>query len=677
MKRFLSAFVLVLASLLPSQDQGVNEVRVVNLATHDRYDVVTTVLPWKQGAYRGEPLRVQHGAVQGHQLGAAWPDGSHRYTRVHLPVKLKAGKLGDPTYYTAVVRRASATDRSSLRAFEFTEELHQGLLGLHLSVNGTRLVPTELLETGPQALSIKCRSRLGDSPLWATLIVSARSKCSHVRFWLHVGCSTPTDPATTFDVPEIKFVVNGAAVAVFHDRRLPGYSHTAGETHITLTHAAKWADGQSQMIAGRLLFDVNPAEQQIPVLAVATTWPESGAYGPFGVVPTPPVKITKRFLVDRVSADYRKHVDDPWAPSVHGLDRFPGRTGDQPPFGVVAHVLPANGFPSILYSIQRSVYQEACRPVFFREADGSMFEFRKHKNIHLWYRSVFRTSPDMLGKARAPGSKDFLHGFIGQDREHDVETCEQEYALLTGDLGALELRGCMIETALAAYNTKSGNPVIDGAGAPRSIGRGLQTLCWDYLLSGRDDVRRTIDARVRMIEQTWVGKDTGPLKFFQILGPDGRNLGGKMPFAFFWQDFIAIRGLAAAWHTTGNQGAYDVAMACGESLVPVLSATNGWDVPKNIGQPNAVWINGRWTGVGVMPMPVLGGPPVVEYFGGYKEWILPGVIWVGQHSKKAAVQEKARQFRAHVLSLYQSGPARFEAARLEKRWRVARWNAMR
>lgn len=686
----------------PTSQRVANSIRIVNLTSHARRDVVTTVLPWKRGQYHGEPLLTERDILQASQLGASWPDGSHRYTRVHVPVELPAGGPGHPAYRD--IRITTAPPLVQPTEFEWPPALLAGLRSMRtaLAVGDSELVfrPSAVLESGHSVLSVKCVGRVPGTPIWAVLALSVRSGCDHVRWWLWYGASDPRDESTTWELPAVRFRVRGAAVSVWHSAaKVRGYEHAGGTTAITLDRGGRWGEGQSQMVAGRLQFLAKEAtelarstfraESELPALAVAKTWRDSGAYGPFGVVPESPIPLDREAVVRLATEDYAKHADHPWAMNIHGLDPFPGRTGDQPPFGVTAHVVPAHGWPSILYSIQRSTYQEACRPIWFREADASIFTYANHPRIHLWYRVPFFTSPDSLGKARTitRADKRAPHGapeWIGMDREHDVQTSEQEFALLTGDLGALLMRGALIESSLATYTTTSGNPTIDGTGAPRAIGRGLQTLAWDYLLSGREDVRRTIDARCDRVAWAWPGRTAnGPLRFLGINGKDGRNLGGRTEFGFLWQDFIGVRGLAAAHSVTGNESAREVAYSCAKSLFALVKDAHGvnWNVPKAVAQPGARWTPNGWVNVGkVPPMPIEGGPPVIEYYDAYQEWIWPGVDWLGLEAERrgeTALAKRCMDYRVFMLEKWTTGPAQWAKARLAKRWRLMRWGAVR
>jgi hypothetical protein len=114
-----------------------------------------------------------------------------------------------------------------------------------------------------------------------------------------------------------------------------------------------------------------------PVLA-ATPWRDSGAYGPFGLVPGPPSWLAGDAMRQAFGTRHTRFVDSsttprgPFANLPFGLARTPGQTGGQADFGVLKLApVAATGLPSFLFEVEPSVLQEACRPVHFFEADAT------------------------------------------------------------------------------------------------------------------------------------------------------------------------------------------------------------------------------------------------------------------------------------------------------------------
>lgn len=602
--------------VLVSRDTGtvVAQVAVANLSRWPRREIVRTVLPFARGTYQdGDVLALAGRAVQVERLGATWPDGSWRHAVVHLPMTRFAG--GEARRVLDITTGGPA----SVEPFRYSKAVASGAgafrIGLH--VDGTRITAQRWVEVQTGHLTRTWRAVAhggGGSPFWIDVLLVARSGLDHARFWVQYGTSDESVTDLMWEVPgPIELAVTGPIVSVYHVAAKVRSSRTQGSTTlIDLGTHGRWAEGQSQCVSGVLLFrggsdtKTLAAEAEIPLLACGIGWSGSGAFGPWGVVPEGTAPRDLAHARQMAVADYAQHTSDPWGRPVHGLSTKVSDTGAQHSFGTAKFTREAHGWPERLYSLERSILQEACRPSHRRNADGSPVTYSKRPKVELWQGLVDdRISRDMMGKTRTYNifndGRTSARGEVWSCRDgehHDVNT-PTYYALLTGDPWARIECDHLVELWSGEMRVGGAtSPILNSAGAARKTGRTLQAGTLLYLVTGRQDIADRIAKRVEIVKRDWAGAGTSPVRPLVTRQPYGGNLDGKTPFWMPWQEALALPGLDAVDAVWGNATAVQMITDVGDTLMRF----GIWRKPANEPWPDSVsrWgevpQDGRWTG---------------------------------------------------------------------------------
>jgi hypothetical protein len=575
-----------------------------NLAPFARAEGVAVVVPFASGSCPGTPaLHVPDAATCWQPFGARWPDGSWRQAlclfRVALPAlgetslalvpgappELPAGDIAMPA---AKVEIVATVGGNTVRA----EPVRVG----DLEANALRRVELR-------------RARVGDTGLLAELIVTAWRDQPHAQADVAVFFSDPRLPAMQCDVGELAVETTGMALVLRHAGRLgmePTF--TRDGSRIVLLRNQPLGDGQGLRRTGVLLpplrgdeklDDTTKAAAIAPLLG-ATSWRESGAFGPFGRVPEIPVWLhgdALRAYFARCHRDFAAHDrpgGDPFGVFPHGLQRMAGQTGDQADFGIVKlPLVAASGIPSQLLEVELSVLQEACRPVHFFEADGAPVDPAAHPDWIVWSGRTHwhgGVSKDRLGKP-VPEPRYETHGWTGKDREHWSSNYLGAYALLTGAHWAR--RELENEARLyLAGQTLDPSRSTSNAGAARGGGRTALAASWNLLVTGDAKLRARMDERMDQVYFVqWAGRDLPPdhVRPMSVCLPDARMLEGKYKYWNPWQDAIAAMGFAAQHRVTGNAHARTLAEALATNVVRF-----GWRLDGSVNEVAMVqrWMDG-------------------------------------------------------------------------------------
>ena len=510
--------------------------------------------------------------------------------------------------------------------------------------------PWELIDEGHLVTAFRTRGRVQGLPMWAELTLEFGSTLNHVKWWLHFGNSDTTDSRVRHQIPVANFVIGGEnIVGVVHNANtkvLNVMRDNRQRTRITVTNAGLWGDGESQALSGVLLFlgedlDTLVAESLWPIAAVATTWPESGAFGPWGYVPEPPAGFGWEQQIARTVDDLRAfRASDPWQVGPHSCAKDPSQTGDQPDFSALMLTAEAHGWATRLLAVKKSIYQEACRPTHLRNADASPMVLSKIKNLHFWNNQVFHvTSPNKLGKETQPSN---VHGFHGHDRQHYSINYLTLYALLTGDRWAVsecEHHAELWQAAMPAHMT--GNPVIDGMGAARGVGRTLHAASLLYLVTGRQDLAQAVAFRIGIIEHGWRGRNTSPRRPLSVNPPDSRNLNGLFPFTMPWQEMIGARGLDAAARVFDDERADDIAK------IVSVNGLNFGVVKQELRYTGVKALRWKQGGAALTPVELLLGR---ETFSPYLLWEAPGMVVARRSTSSGELKAKADAAIAQLLA---------------------------
>lgn len=680
MKRLL--IFALLATALPAQppnaaDAPVGGIQIKNITPFARRDVVTTVLPFAEGTYRGEPLKLTSGPYAGRQLqsapmGARWPDGSVRFARVYVPVDIAAG---------TVANRSVAIGQGTQVPFQWDPAVSAGAgrLSIALKVGSSllRFGPWELLENGPSVNVWRARGRVPGTPFWADVWLEFGSNLPFARFWLHYGDSDPTDPEVLHHVGEVRLIVTGPGVMLRHEVDKVSDRRTVGDlTSLQIEPGSRWCDGESQAMKGILLFaggnlGTGLAILQWPTFAMADSWESSGAFGPWGYLPGLPPNETPQSAGRRAIRDYRSHRTGPWAWPVLGCLPGPNTTGDQMDFSAMVCTAEAAGIAiERMHAVERSVLREACRPTHYRNADGSPLQTSKIANLTLWHgRPHWRSTIEKLGKSRqvtaADPHRERNMAWWGHDREHWSVNYLTTLAMLTGERWAIEECHHKCELWLSEVRVRSRSPGLNGMGAARDVGRTLQAGSMLWLVTGRDDMRTRIFERITVVENSWVGRNVSPHRPAVRRNPDGRNLGGLYPFAMPWQQAIGTVGLDAVAQTFGDTRARTLADLWALNVA-------GFGIFPKAGRLQAAkaveWRGGQWDGwqeydpqAELVTAP---DPNVVEFYDPYMTWMQPGLV-IAQRAAEAAGDPTLAQKARDALATRGNG------------WRSWEWRAIR
>ncbi len=575
----IAAFVAPLLFLLslPAQDP-VASVHVVNLAGQPRSSIVTTVLPWAQGEYYGQSLSVAGTALDVRQLGASWPDGSWRYARTHVPVRVEARSR---------VLVPVSRDTAAPTAFRWTQSVAQGAAKLRIILRvgaaAAAFGAWQPIENGNLVKAWRSRIRVPGTVVWGECVLEALSGHDLARAWISFGDSDPRDPALSHALPAIELEVAGAHPVVRHGQtKVLAASFAGNAIRMRVCRPATWADGESQTLHLSLLFPTTDwqtaeAERTVPLLAVADGWAESGAFGPWGYVPESS-RVDEAEARRRATADYRAiPIGDPWAAALLGNAPYAGQPGDQTDFSSVVMTMAAAGQPHRLYAIDWSVRQSACRPTHLRDETGAPVLMSQDPDILLWdCRPDMRITRNRLGKEPGPSKG---HGaWQGHAVSHYSINYLATYALLTGDRWALSEIDHHCETWLGMVRVNSGNTVLDSMGSARTVGRTLQVGTWLYLLTGRQDIAERLRARVALTAEQWVGRTSSPVRILAVEPKKGSMLDGRWAGWKPWMEAIGVRGLDAVAQVLGDETAADLSRHVARTVATwgIWQTESGW-----------------------------------------------------------------------------------------------------
>ncbi|MFK7740054.1 MAG: hypothetical protein AB8H80_06985 [Planctomycetota bacterium] len=566
----------------PSKRAG-REIVVQNLAPFGRSQIASVVVPFAQGI-AGEPpeLSIDDRPTVWQPFGARWPDGTWRQAICLFPVDL--GPLSEVRLPLVAGARKPAAGE-----IKMPEAVHKDV-SLSVSVRrGQRAVRAEPqrvrdLESNAMRRVELRRCRVDDSGLVVELIVTAYRDQPHADVSVSIWFSDPGSPDMQRKVDELAIECRGMALVLRH----AGYlgieqSQTPYGSRTVLLRNAVLGDAQGIRRTGALVpplpgkkkvDDTLRAVATAPLLA-ATSWRNTDAFGPYGVVPPPPPWLAGDALRLHFSRRHRAFVKrerpggDPFGVGPFGQARFAGQTGDQADFGTCKLAgIAWSGMPSMLLEVEPSVLQEACRPVHFFEQDGSPVEPDDHPEWVVWSGRTHwhgGVSKDRLGKP-VPQPPSETHGWTGKDREHWSNNHLAAYALLTGAHWARRELENDVRLYLAGQ-TLDPSYSTSNAGAPRGGGRTALSASWALCVLGDNRLRERMDQRMdRVYFQQWRGRELAAdrVRPMAVTGPDNRLLRGKHPFWNPWQDALAAVGFGAHHRMTGNQKARQLAeqLAC-------------------------------------------------------------------------------------------------------------------
>ena len=437
-----------------------------------------------------------------------------------------------------------------------------------------------LLEQNAARKVALLRCRIPETGLVFELILEQYTAQEHAAADVALFFSDPTTEATQCDVERVTIDCKGAALMLRHQAPL-GLQTKLNEDGCTVTLLVDKtiADGQgirrTGVIVPALLGDGSLRDRTILAAATApplgaTDWRASGAYGPFGYVPSPPPWLRRGAARAAMGGRHVRFLresarrGDPFKNFPHGLAKTAGQTGDQADFGVVKlEAVAGTGIPSFLLEVELSVLQEACRPVHNFESDGAPVRARDHPDWVVWSGRTHwhcKQSKDRLGK-KCPPVKLQAHAWTGKDRQHWSSLYLTSFYLLTGKYWALREIENEVQIYLAAQ-TLDRKFTTSTPGAPRGAGRVLLTASWLYQCTGDEELLQRMHDRMNKIYSSmWSGaiQPEAEVKTYSVHRPDARLLKGKSWYWTPWQDSLAAIGFAAFHRLTGHERAGEMA----------------------------------------------------------------------------------------------------------------------
>lgn len=521
-----------------SADLG--NINIVNTTANSGAAVAEVVLPLNQGDLMEVPqIRTDDDeACQVTRMGPVFPDGSLRYLRMEIPVTVEPNEQKTIGLQTVGAGNPEFRKHSAI----------QGDIGIEatLKVGNVEVAfPTPvLIEQGPITRVFRSRVRAEGTMIWGELTVNTYSDLPHAKFTLQWGNSDPRRPELIEDPGKVYFEVRGANVEFEHkEAKILSEEKVADRSTVKLHDGGGITDGQSQLVEGRLLFGEVGSPPR--VAAIADNWVATGTYGPFGYL-IPEIPIDPGQFESLIENDQKAQQDHPWAASFHGCNPDPKDTGHQNDFGVIMmrpDVLLAD--PRRLPTIIRSIYQEACRPVHFREVDVSRVQLANHPDLlMLGCRPKITESKDLLGKVREYAPAGMRTGRDARWQGHDPEHVSINYlagiALLTGNRFAREECDVHRVAYLSSFTYQTGG-WTDLPGPARSVGRSSLAAIWAFLVTGDTAISTRVSNRSKDLLVRMGQANTR----FPVIADRGT-------YWVPWEEGIGLAGLKAIHHNFGT-----------------------------------------------------------------------------------------------------------------------------
>ncbi len=674
-------------------------VRFVNASPFERFEWGTATIPFAEGEWQpGDRWEAEDVPSELTPFGARWPDGSVRFA------KLSAKVLLAPWQDRVInIRRAidppldpfelSRWTEVNLQNFDFQFFVNTST-GLHTAP----LVPHSIVEVGASRFTVLFRNRIPNTDLLYELWVTFFDDQDHARFELRLTCGKPSSSHWLQPYESFGFAVRSAVPfvrnAAYHNI-IASAPELFGWNSVVLEHVPNHLyDAQSMEWYGNFFFGhpgvsvwepmqrLNTAFAAIggnELYGVATNWPASGAFGPFGVVPEAPPWWTDGGLWHAQTEydEFLQYTGQPaestWADRPMGLSPDAPAPGDQYDFGTTQlGDIVRSTYPHRIDEARFCVGEEAMRPGHFVEEDGSPVKAADHPGWITWSGRAHHSdsvSPDRLGKPHPePWLSNNANFWRGRDNQHWSSNTMAAAYLLTTSHSLLREVNTDIELYLSGHTLPSThNLSTNGIGASRAVGRTLLSMAWHYVVTGREDVRQRIADRVEecvaVQYQGLGGVDMKPIRYY---APDPR-VTVTTNWWSGWEEGIAAAGLEAVWRVTGSQTAKDLAVACATSLL-----WHGWNMDMSdlrITYAMAYQPNGQ-----ALSPAQLASPDWAEWANsnGLREWCIPATKIARNYGIEIGDQETVDRANAILNQLHAE-----RQPQLTGRWdRFANWEAL-
>lgn len=297
------------------------------------------------------------------------------------------------------------------------------------------------------------------------------------------------------------------------------------------------------------------------------------------------------------------------------LEKGPGQTGEQYGFGVWKHLDAIR--PGQIHRLahdRAAVIQEACRPIWLFEPDGSLASVEKHPQFVSWD-ETWHWHPnigiDRFGRTYSHGG--WYEGWAGMDRQHYSAVALSEDVLLRGGY----LSQFILKMKTFHFLTEIGYPT-----AGRALGRYMFAARDLYVATGderivttcRDKWKPSFVATWTAINTNWVKPaDVKKAKPFalRLIADDPHT---KIPGAEWvcWEDGIAIQGLDIMGDMLNDP---EIKLAC--YLLAKSVVNHGFD------ENGRIYKAIKWNST--PPPPHLGPQIALSTNTNYTEWAAPGL----------------------------------------------------
>jgi len=295
------------------------------------------------------------------------------------------------------------------------------------------------------------------------------------------------------------------------------------------------------------------------------------------------------------------------------LDKHPGKTGEQFGFGVTKHLdCQRPGQIHRLAHDRAAVLQEACRPIWLFEPDGTLPIISKHPQFISWDETWHwhpNIGRDRFGRTYSHGG--WYEGWIGMDRQHYSAVALSEDVLLRGGF----LSQLILKMKVFHFLTEIGYPT-----SGRALGRYMFAARDLYLATG--DERIIAEIRKRWLpefKKNWTAVnghwvrltdllETRPFVLRLIADDPHTKIPGNEWVV--WEDGIAVQGLDVLGRLLNDPEITLAAFLLGRSVVQHGFSPNG-RILKAI----------KWTA----PLAPLGPELADSAQTNYTEWALPGL----------------------------------------------------
>lgn len=566
----------------------------VNLTEFTRTQIVYGTLPFKKGEWGGETLTGFDGNQSIESIvvpfGKRYDDGSCRYGAAISKVKLEG-------WQSKSLQFRAPTDDVNLPRFKFSK----GMMGFASSMLFIRFTDGDtneqydhqmsnwtVIEDGPMRKVFQSRERIGGtSDLVCDFKLYIMSDQDLAKFEMRITGSNPDNTRHRYLVRDLLFGIDGNGYINIQGRRRRGAVEIDPYKHFRLLDDGYFGDGQSLSYTGELLlpnFDDEDymqtayAEMLSPLWGMSPDWADCPeAYSLFGLIPTPPSLPDNgdEFMKDWFLRAYKYMNSDaqhPWEDYYMGNAASAGQAGAQRDFGLIeGWETLYTGRPEMIEAYYFLAQEDIKRPGHYLENDGSWVTHKNHPQWIVWDGTTHyhtSVSTDRLGKTIAGPRPN--NGLRGKPWSHMSNNLLHLASILTCSYMLADECNHFVELWLAGRTTEKDYPgwSTNGLGAGRDWGRPTTSMLHhDLFLDRPEIIERALDLFNYNVTPKWHGgKVSGPVKLWQIIGPDGRMLADRSSWSG-WNETLGWIGMAALYIATGDNGVRQHMIDWGHSIL--------------------------------------------------------------------------------------------------------------